>query len=132
MTVSEVDAARIKKLLSYLFNDSIENKVRRILQEMPHLLAEEIAHAIRVLADRQRTEAAELAADAKIAHHIAEIIKEAEAFNLWDALQKLGNRASKGDTRARELQRKLTAAMQAAGVSVYDDDDLRLCARGSR
>jgi hypothetical protein len=111
MTVSEADEAQIKKLLSHLFNASIKNKVRHVLKEMPHLTAEDIRQVATVHALEKRREAAELATEVKAAHQIAEIIGEAEAFNLRDAFEKLGNRARRGDKRARELLDKLQEAM---------------------
>ena len=111
MTVSKADEARIKKLLSYLFNASIENKVRQILKDMPHLTAEDIRQVATVHALEKRVEAAHLATEMKTVHQIAEIIGEAEAFNLRDAFEKLGDRAGRGDKRARELLDKLQEAM---------------------
>jgi hypothetical protein len=59
----------------------------------------------------KRREAAELATEVKAARQIAEIIGEAEAFNLRDAFEKLGNHARRGDKRARERLDKLQEAM---------------------
>ena len=112
MTVSKADEVRIKNLLSYLFNASIESKVRQILNEMPHLTAEDIRRVAAVHALEKRMEAAELATEVKAAHQIAEIVGEAEGFNLRDTVEKLSNRASRGDKRARELLDKLQETMQ--------------------
>jgi methyl-accepting chemotaxis protein len=120
LTVSKTDIARIKVLLeSSLSTESIENKVRRIMKEMPHLnlMTEDLAQVAKVHAEEKRKEIAELAADAKARHQIAEIINEAEAFNLRDALDKLSNRARKGDERAHELLHKLQDAMAVVRVS---------------
>jgi hypothetical protein len=85
-----------------LFNNSIENKARRILEELPHLTAEDIARV-----------AAGLVADAEAATQIAKIIKEG-------ALQILHDRAGQGDESARELFYKL---YEALGASVYDENE---------
>jgi hypothetical protein len=102
MTVSKADAVRIKELRDRPFNDSVENKARRILKELPHLTAEDIAQV-----------AAELVAEAEAATQIAEIIKNA-------ALQILRRRAGQGDELARELFHKL---YEAVGVGVHGDDE---------
>jgi len=90
------------------------------MKEMPHLslTAEGLAEVAKVHAEHKRREIAELAADAKARHQIAEIINEAEAFNLRDALDKLGHRVRKGDERALELLHKVRVAM--AVVQVVD------------
>jgi methyl-accepting chemotaxis protein len=121
LRVNKTDVVRIKELLeSSLFRDSIQNKVRRIMKEMPHLnlTTDGLAEVVKVHAEHKRREIAELAADAKARHQIAEIINEAEAFNLRDALDKLGHRASKGDGRAQELLHKVRDAI--AVVQVVD------------
>ena len=102
MRVSKVDPARIKEMPDRAFNDSTENKARRILEELPHLTAKDIAQV-----------AAELVADAEAATQIAETVKEA-------ALQILHRRAEEGDEHARELFYKL---YEAVGASVYDDNE---------
>ena len=94
MRISKADPARIK--------ETTENKARRILQELPHLTAKDIAQV-----------AAGLVADAEAATQMAEIIKEA-------ALQILHRRAEEGDEHARELFDKL---YEAVGASVYDDNE---------
>ena len=43
MRLSKADAARIKEMPDHPFNNSIENKARRILDELPHLAAKDIA-----------------------------------------------------------------------------------------
>jgi hypothetical protein len=70
------------------FNNSIENKARRILKELPHLTAKDIAQV-----------ASELVTDAEAATQIAEIIR--------NAAQILRHRAGEGDELARELFHKL-------------------------
>jgi hypothetical protein len=92
-------AARIKEMPDRPFNDSIENKARRILKELPHLTAEDIAQV-----------ATELVAEAEAATQIAEIIKNA-------ALQILSRRAGQGDELARRLFQKFR---EAVGDRVYD------------
>ena len=89
MAINKADEAGLRTLLGYLFHASIEIKVRQILKEMPHLTAEDIRQFTKVHALKRRMEAAELATEAKTAHCIAEIIHEAEAFNLRDAFEKL-------------------------------------------
>jgi hypothetical protein len=93
-------AAPIKELPHRPFNDSVENKARRILQELPHLTAKDVAQV-----------AAELVADAEAATQIAEIIKQA-------ALQILRCRAGQGDELAREQLYKAT------GARAYDDEEI--------
>jgi hypothetical protein len=117
MAVSKADEASIRTLLGCLFNASIEIKVRQILKEMPHLAAADIRQIATVHALEKRMEAAELATEAKTAHRIAEIIQEAEAFNLRDAFEKLRNRASSGDKRAGELLTKLQETMRLWGAN---------------
>jgi hypothetical protein len=95
-------AASIKEMPDRPFNDSIENRARRILKELPHLKAKDIAQV-----------ATELVADAEAATQIAEIIKNA-------ALQILRRRAGQGDELARELFQKL---YEAVGAHVYADDE---------
>jgi len=126
MTVSNKDVARIKELLEEASRTegSIADKARRIMQEMPHLTAEDIAKVAQVDGEEKRMEAAELGADAAASNRISEILREAEACNILDALEKLGNRAKEGDEPARELQQRLHEAMRIVGVSRYDDDDL--------
>ena len=102
MRISKADPARIKEMPDRAFNDSIENKARRILEELPHLTAKDIAQV-----------AAGLVADAEAATQMAEIVKEA-------ALQILHRRAEEGDEHARELFYKL---YEAVGASVYDDNE---------
>jgi hypothetical protein len=84
------------------FNNSIENKARRILEELPHLKAEDIARV-----------AAGLVADAEAATQIAKIIKEG-------ALQILHDRAGQDDECARELFYKF---YEAVGAGVYDENE---------
>jgi hypothetical protein len=112
MAVNQADEASLRTLLGYLFNASIETKVRQILREMPHLTAEDIRQFAKVHALKKRMEAAELATEAKTAHCIAEIIHEAEAFNLRDAVGKLRNRANSGDNRAGDLLIMLQETMR--------------------
>ena len=112
MAVSKADEAGIRTLLGCLFNASIEIKVGQILKEMPHLAAEDVRQVATVHALKKRMEPAELAAEAKTAHRIADIIREAEAFNLSDAFEKLDNRASSGDKRATELLIRLQETMR--------------------
>jgi hypothetical protein len=102
MRFSKVDPARIKEMPDRPFNDSTENKARRILEELPHLTAEDVAQV-----------AAELVADAEAATQMAEIVKGA-------ALQILRGRAGQGDEHARELFDKLH---EAVGASVYDENE---------
>ena len=102
MRFSKADPARIKEMPDRAFNDSTENKARRILEELPHLAAKDIAQV-----------AAELVADAEAATQMAEIVKEA-------ALQILRGRAGQGDEHARELFDKLH---EAVGASVYDENE---------
>ena len=102
MSVSKADAARIKELPDHPFNDSVENKARRILKELPHLTTKDIAQV-----------AIELAAEAEAATQMAEIIKNA-------ALQVLRRRAGQGDELARELFPKL---YESVGARVYDNDE---------
>jgi hypothetical protein len=102
MRFSKADAARIEEMPDRPFNDSAENKARRILEELPHLTAKDIAQV-----------AAGLVADAEAATQMAEIIKEA-------ALQILHGRAEQGDEHARELFYKL---YEAVGPSVYDENE---------
>jgi hypothetical protein len=99
---SNADAARIEELPHRPFNDSVENKARRILKELPHLTAEDIAQV-----------ATELVAKAEAATQIAEIIKNA-------ALQILRRRAGQGDELARGLFHKFR---EAVGGRVYDHDE---------
>jgi len=117
MTVSKADEARIRTLLSYLFNASIEIKVRQILKDMQHLTAKDIRQVVTDHALEKRMDTAELAAEAKTAHQIAGIIREAEAFNLRDAFEKLRNRASRGDKRAGELLARFQETMLFWGVN---------------
>ena len=88
------------------------------MKEMPHLnlTADGLAEVAKVHAEHRRREIAQLSADAKARHQIAEIINEAEAFNLRDALDKLGYRTRKGDERALELLHKVRVAMAAVQV----------------
>ena len=102
MRFSKADPARIREMPDRPFNDSTENKARRILEELPHLTAKDIAQV-----------AAGLVADAEAATQMAEIVKEA-------ALQILHRRAEEGDEHARELFDKL---YEAVGASVYDDNE---------
>jgi len=102
MSFSKADATRIKEMPNRPFNDSTENKARRILEELPHLTAKDIAQV-----------AAELVADAEAATQMAEIIKEA-------ALQILHDRAGQGDEHACELFYKLH---EAVGASVYKENE---------
>ena len=102
MRFSKADPARIKEMPDRAFNDSTENKARRILEELPHLTAKDIAQV-----------AAELVADAEAATQMAEIIKEA-------ALQILYDRAGQGDEHACELFCKLH---EAVGASVYKENE---------
>ena len=90
------------------------------MKEMPHLslTAEGLAEVVKVHAEHKRREIAELAADAKARHQIGEIINEVEAFNLRDAVDKLGHRVRKRDERALELLHKVRVAM--AVVQVVD------------
>ena len=83
-------------------NNSIENKARRILEELPHLTAKDIAQVT-----------AGLVADAEAATQIAEIIKEG-------ALQILRRRAEQGDKCSRKLFYKLYGAV---GTSVHDENE---------
>jgi hypothetical protein len=94
MRISKADPARIQ--------ETTESKARRILQELPHLTAKDIAQV-----------AARLVADAEAATQIAETIKEA-------ALQILHARAGQGDEHARELFYKL---YEAVGASVYEQNE---------
>jgi hypothetical protein len=96
MSVSKADA--VKELSDRPFKDSVENKARRILKELPHLTAKDLAQV-----------ATEMVAEAEAATQIAEIIKNA-------ALQILRRRAGQGDERARELFHKL---YEAVGVGVH-------------
>ena len=82
--------------------DAMRFKARRILEELPHLTAKDIAQV-----------AAELVADAEAATQMAEIVKGA-------ALQILRGRAGQGDEHARELFDKLH---EAVGASVYDENE---------
>ena len=102
MRYSKTDAARTKEMPDRPFNNSIENKARRILEELPHLTAKDIVQV-----------AAGLVADAEAATQIAEIIKEG-------ALEILHGRAGQGDECARELFYKL---YEAVGASVYDENE---------
>ena len=43
MRFSKADPARIREMPDRPFNDSTENKARRILEELPHLTAKDIA-----------------------------------------------------------------------------------------
>ena len=62
MSVSNADATRIKELPHRPFNDSVENKARRILKELPHLAAQNIAQV-----------ATDLVAEAEAATQIADM-----------------------------------------------------------
>jgi hypothetical protein len=100
MSVSNADAARIKELPHRPFNDSVENKARRILKELPHLTAQDIAQV-----------ATELVAEAEAATQIAEIIKNA-------ALQILRGVRRKGMNSRADYSKSFAKLWGAVSVSM--------------
>ena len=118
------EASRVVQLLeqAYRAQDSFEDTVRRIAEEIPHLTPKDIQQVAAVHAEEMRMEAAEYAAAAAAANQIAEIIRETErisgnsALTTETAFQILADRAGLGDKRATELLEKFGEAALVAGL----------------
>jgi hypothetical protein len=103
---------------------SIEEIVRSIHGEMPHLTADDLAHAFRVRGEELRLDAAAENADAEASSQIADIIREVaqtsgldeERVNLEQCLPILHARREQGDVRAVELLERLDKALSIIGV----------------
>jgi hypothetical protein len=116
--MTKQDASRIAELLeqAYEAQDSIEDTVRHIAKEMPHITSADVIQVARVHAEEKRLDAAEYFAAADASLQIAEIIREAEGLNLVEAFRILESRARRGDERAAELLDKLSEAVLIVGL----------------
>jgi hypothetical protein len=118
------EASRVEELLdeASLAKDSIQEAIRRITSEMPHLTDRDIAQVAQVHAEVKRMEAAEHAAAAKAARQIAEIIRETERISgtagltTEAALQILADRAAQGDKRPANLLDRFSQAALVVGL----------------
>jgi hypothetical protein len=124
MTREEV--ARVEKLIQEADpQDSIPEKIRRIMRELPHLTARDIAEVARVQAETLRMKGAEIMASGEAADQIGDIILETERLSgtpvpdLETALPILADRAAKGDQHAANILEKFK---QAALVMQLDND----------
>jgi hypothetical protein len=123
MTREEV--ARVNKLLNEvdLSRDSVDDVIRRIVGELPHLTTEDIAEVIGVRAETMRMENAEQFASAEGEKQIAEIILEAERMSEMEdltvgmAVQILADRAAQGDGQAADLLDKFDQAARLVGLT---------------
>jgi hypothetical protein len=124
MTKEEV--ARVEKLIEEADRrDSIPEVIRRIMRELPHLTARDIAEVASVQAETLRMKGAEVMASAEAAEQIGDIILETERLSgtvvpdLETALPILADRAAQGDQQAANLLEKFK---QAALVLQLDSD----------
>jgi hypothetical protein len=95
---------------------SVEERVRRIRSEMPHLSTEEIVQFCRTLYEIRRADAAELLAAANASRTMSEVIKGAGAADLKTALPILVNRAAHGDEQAADLLERFEQAVPNLGL----------------
>jgi hypothetical protein len=115
------DAKRIREMLdqAYAAGDSIEDTLRRIAKEMPHITSNDISEVANTRAEKSELDASVLAAKAKASEEIANILLEAEQMSgrpgltQAETFQVLRLHADQGDARAREL---LVDLSRAAGM----------------
>ena len=111
------DAKRIREMLdqAYAAGDSIEDTLRRIAKEMPHITSNDISEVA-------NTRASVLAAKAKASEEIANIRLEAEQMSgrpgltQAETFQVLRLHADQGDARARELLLNFSRAAGAVNL----------------
>jgi hypothetical protein len=116
--VTREEVARVEKLIDEAdrSQDWIPDLIRRIMRELPHLTARDIAEVARVQAETLRMKGAEIMASGEAAEQIGDIILETERLsgtavpNLETALAILADRAAKGDQQAANLLEKFKRA----------------------
>jgi hypothetical protein len=102
---------------------SVQDKVRRIHEEMPHLTTAEVIEVCETDAEMLHQDAAVQRADAEASRSIADILGEAGYRNAGEALPALESRSRNGDTRATVLLKKLIAALNTVGISDDNSED---------
>jgi hypothetical protein len=95
---------------------SIEETVRSIAKEMPHLTTAEVVEACRVHKEELRLGAAVYLAEAQASKRIAEIIEETGESDVGGTLDALATRSARGDHRAAELLRELEHTLAVASM----------------
>jgi hypothetical protein len=118
------ESKRIGELLdqAYAGGDSMEETLRRIANEMPHITSDHISEVASVRAEEAELDASVLAAKTKASEEMANIILEAERISgrpgltSAETFQVLRLHADQGDARARELLVEFSRAAGVVGV----------------
>jgi hypothetical protein len=118
--VNREERARVIELIDEGSREGLSTKdtVRRIVEEMPHLSAADVAQVARTHAEELRLEGAEKMAEANASDLIVGILEETGCRNAGEALYVLENRSRMGDTRATVLLEKLKAALITVGPEI--------------
>jgi hypothetical protein len=123
MTREEV--ARLEQLLDETDpdQDSVDDTIRRFMEELPHLTTEDIAEVIMARAETTRMETAEQSAAVEGEKQILEIILETERMSgtadltVGMVFQILADRAAQGDEHAADLLDKFDQAIRLVGLT---------------